>query len=72
MAPVISLKLRTIQLHNFNFADFVFNFEQFLEEEIAAQREGDLPTVCDKLKDKWHLPHDTYNMFVSTLSLWRK
>ncbi len=38
---------------------------QFLREEQHRLREPDLPTLCDALKDKWHLPHEEYNMFVS-------
>ena len=41
----ISFKRNIIQLHMFNFTDFTFIFEQFLEEEIAAQREGDTLSI---------------------------
>ena len=37
---------------------------QLLQEEIEQQGEEDVPTVCDKLKDKWQLPDEEYGLFV--------
>ena len=32
---------------------------------MQKEEEEDVPTVCDRLKDKWQLPQEEYSMFVS-------
>ena len=41
-----------------------FGILQLLKKEIEQQGEEDIPTVCDKLKDKWQLPDGEYGLFV--------